>query len=179
MKRMPLAMLLILLLLLSACAAPAEPLPEEAPAAPQETEPTEHTGGDAEAQEETPDPPEEEPAPSGETYTIDLSGREDLLFSCTVWTDEEGEADAELSVTDDVRTSLGQIFDGTVVEAGEMPANIPCIFLTAGSLRILVDEYGLVSVMDDSFEGCFSLPFERFSSLRALLPENATAFIHT
>lgn len=176
MKRTLFAMPLVFLLLLSACAAPAEPLSEETPAAPQETEPIEETP--KEEQSERPDASsEEEPAPSGEIYTIDLCGRDDLLFSCTVWTDDEGETDVELPVTDEVRSALGRIFDRTVVEASEMPANIPCIFLTAGTCRIMIDEYGFVSVTEGDFVGGYELSSEQFSVLYALLPENSLARI--
>lgn len=126
---------------------------------------------------ETPAPEEvpETPDSSGVTYTISLAGRDDLAFGCTVWTEDAGESGSEIALTEENRAVLERLFDGQAVDAGELPANIPSIQITAGTCNILIDDDGYVSVFDGEFSGCYALPPEDFSELRALLPENAMA----
>ena len=123
------------------------------------------------APEEVPETPDS----SGVTYTISLAGRDDLAFGCTVWTEDAGESGSEIALTEENRAVLERLFDGQVVDAGELPANIPSIQITAGTCNILIDDDGFVIVSDGEFSGCYALPPEDFSELCALLPENAMA----
>ena len=153
---------LLLALCLTACAASA---PEtSAPEAPPDTLETP-------APEEVPETPDS----SGVTYTISLAGRDDLAFGCTVWTEDAGESGSEIALTEENRAVLERLFDGQAVDAGELPANIPSIQITAGTCNILIDDDGFVIVSDGEFSGCYALPPEDFSELCALLPENAMA----
>ena len=155
-----LALLLALGLTACAASAPETPVPEALPDTPETTAP-----------EALPDTPE----PSEPAYTISLAGRDDLAFGCTVWTEDAGESGAEIALTEESRAVLERLFDGQAVDAGELPANIPSIQITAGTCRILIDDTGFVSVSDGEFSGCYALSPEDFSELRALLPENAMA----
>ena len=143
-----LALLLALCLTACAASAPETSAPEEVP--------------------ETPDS-------SGVTYTISLASRDDLAFGCTVWTEDAGESGSEIALTEENRAVLERLFDGQAVDAGELPANIPSIQITAGTCNILIDDDGFVIVSDGEFSGCYALPPEDFSELCALLPENAMA----